>query len=185
MEAPLEETCFQAEPESASCVQNFDDSLNSAIRITYRISLRSSSLREPRYPSAGVVCLLVFSSSDRTSRQGDEPLKHNTPSDPARERRDSREGSGQTERDLTRREPKPHDTTGPHRTHSSGSGGAPRCSEPDARPQSSRRGQDQGGAATQRPRLRGTRSKPCAPARRRHANSHPATVRTRAWWKDR
>ena len=56
VEAPLEETCFQAKPESASCVQNFDDSLNSAIRITYRISLRSSSLREPRYPSAGVVC---------------------------------------------------------------------------------------------------------------------------------
>jgi hypothetical protein len=37
------------------CVQNFDDSLNSAIRITYRISLRSSSLREPRYPSLKVV----------------------------------------------------------------------------------------------------------------------------------
>jgi hypothetical protein len=34
---------------SAICVQSFDDSLNSAIHITYRISLRSSSLREPRY----------------------------------------------------------------------------------------------------------------------------------------
>ena len=56
VETPLEETCFQAEPESAICVQSFDDSLNSAIRTTYRISLRSSSLREPRYPSAGVVC---------------------------------------------------------------------------------------------------------------------------------
>ena len=33
--------------ESATCVQRFDDSLNSAIRITYRISLRSSSLWEP------------------------------------------------------------------------------------------------------------------------------------------
>ena len=44
-----------AEANSAICVQNFDDSLNSAIHITYRISLRSSSLREPRYPSAGVV----------------------------------------------------------------------------------------------------------------------------------
>ena len=53
---PLEETCFAAEPQSAICVQRFDDSLNSAIRTTYRISLRSSSLREPRYPSAGVVC---------------------------------------------------------------------------------------------------------------------------------
>ena len=41
--------------ESATCVQRFDDSLNSAIRITYRISLRSSSLREPRYPLLRVV----------------------------------------------------------------------------------------------------------------------------------
>ena len=32
------------------CVQRFDDSLNSAIHITYRISLRSSSMREPRDP---------------------------------------------------------------------------------------------------------------------------------------
>ena len=55
VEVPLEETCSTAELGSAICVQNFDDSLNSAIRITYRISLRSSSLREPRYPSAGVV----------------------------------------------------------------------------------------------------------------------------------
>ena len=44
--------------ESATCVQRFDDSLNSAIRITYRISLRSSSLWEPRYPLLRVVCLL-------------------------------------------------------------------------------------------------------------------------------
>jgi hypothetical protein len=45
--------------ESATCVQRFDDSLNSAIRITYRISLRSSSLREPRYPLLRVVCCLI------------------------------------------------------------------------------------------------------------------------------
>ena len=38
-------------PGSATCVQRFDDSLNSAIRITYRILLRSSSFREPRDPS--------------------------------------------------------------------------------------------------------------------------------------
>jgi hypothetical protein len=37
-------------PEGAMCVQRFDDSLNSAIHITYRISLRSSSMREPRDP---------------------------------------------------------------------------------------------------------------------------------------
>ena len=47
-------------PEGASCVQEFDDSLNSAIRITYRISLRSSSLREPRYPLLRVVQHYVY-----------------------------------------------------------------------------------------------------------------------------
>ena len=34
----------------ATCVQKLDDSRNSAIHTTYRISLRSSSLQEPRYP---------------------------------------------------------------------------------------------------------------------------------------
>ena len=47
------------EPGSAICVQRFDDSLNSAIRITYRISLRSSSLREPRDPLLKVVSCFV------------------------------------------------------------------------------------------------------------------------------
>ena len=42
-------------PRSAMCVQRFDDSLNSAIHITYRNSLRSSSLREPRDPLSKVV----------------------------------------------------------------------------------------------------------------------------------
>ena len=37
------------------CVQNFDDSRSFAIRITYRISLRSSSLWEPRHPLLQVV----------------------------------------------------------------------------------------------------------------------------------
>ena len=40
---------------SASCVQSFDDSLDFAIRMTYRISLRSSSLWEPRHPLLKVV----------------------------------------------------------------------------------------------------------------------------------
>ncbi|PUV26708.1 hypothetical protein PAHAL_J048600 [Panicum hallii] len=39
-------------PRGAMCVQRFDDSLNSAIHITYRISLRSSSMREPRDPKS-------------------------------------------------------------------------------------------------------------------------------------
>jgi hypothetical protein len=55
VEPILKEACSQVYPESAICVQRFDDSLNSAIRITYRISLRSSSLREPRYPLLRVV----------------------------------------------------------------------------------------------------------------------------------
>ena len=57
VEPILSEACSQAFPKSAICVQRFDDSLNSAIRITYRISLRSSSLREPRYPLLTVVLM--------------------------------------------------------------------------------------------------------------------------------
>ena len=42
------------------CVQNFDDSRGFAIRITYRISLRSSSLWEPRHPLLKVVLVLAL-----------------------------------------------------------------------------------------------------------------------------
>ena len=48
-------------PERAICVQRFDDSLNSAIHITYRNWLRSSSMHEPRDPPLEVVCLFVMS----------------------------------------------------------------------------------------------------------------------------
>ena len=40
---------------SAMCVQGFDDSRKSAIHITYRISLRPSSLRLPRHPWFAIV----------------------------------------------------------------------------------------------------------------------------------
>ena len=50
----LREAC-SGFPQSASCVQKFDVSRESAIRITYRISLRSSSMQEPRYPLLRVV----------------------------------------------------------------------------------------------------------------------------------
>ena len=46
---------LSAEASSAICVQRFDGSRNSAIHTTYRISLRSSSLREPRYPLLRVI----------------------------------------------------------------------------------------------------------------------------------
>ena len=51
----LRQACSQEFPGSARCVQSFDDSLDSASRKTYRISLRSSSLWEPRHPSLKVL----------------------------------------------------------------------------------------------------------------------------------
>jgi hypothetical protein len=53
--------------EGAMCVQRFDDSLNSAIHITYRISLRSSSMPEPRDPLLKVLMNLYY--SDSTNRE--------------------------------------------------------------------------------------------------------------------
>ena len=70
--APLEEVCFQPEAGSAICVQRFDDSLNSAIRTTYRISLRSSSLLMPRYPSTRVV---LFWGSRVAAQEGADDSK--------------------------------------------------------------------------------------------------------------
>jgi hypothetical protein len=46
-------------PGGAMCVQRLDDSLNSAIHISYRISLRSSSMPEPRDPLLKVLTDLV------------------------------------------------------------------------------------------------------------------------------
>lgn len=48
----------------AMCVQRFDDSLNSAIHITYRISLRSSSMPEPRDPLLKVLTCFLFSNQN-------------------------------------------------------------------------------------------------------------------------
>ena len=56
----LRQACCREKPESAMCVQNLNDSRGLAIRITYRISLRSSSLWEPRHPPLKVVLDLVF-----------------------------------------------------------------------------------------------------------------------------
>ena len=49
-------------PGGAMCVQRLDDSLNSAIHITYRISLRSSSMPEPRDPLLKVLNNLYLDS---------------------------------------------------------------------------------------------------------------------------
>ncbi len=53
-------------PSGAVCVQRSDDSRNSAIRIAYRTSLRSSSVWEPRHPSLKIFVLifvLLFSNN--------------------------------------------------------------------------------------------------------------------------
>jgi hypothetical protein len=63
----LRQACFQENPESAMCVQNFDDSRGLAIRITYRISLRSSSLWEPRHPLLKVVMITNWGSHYKSS----------------------------------------------------------------------------------------------------------------------
>ena len=55
-----ETSMLEGYPSSASCVQRSDDSRNSAIRIAYRISLRSSSIWEPRYPSLKIFLDLLF-----------------------------------------------------------------------------------------------------------------------------
>ncbi len=62
MKPILREACSQEYPKSASCVQRFDDSRRTAIRITYRGSLRSSSLPEPRYPLLRVVRVVISGS---------------------------------------------------------------------------------------------------------------------------
>ena len=52
------------------CVQRFDDSLNSAIHINYRISLRSSSLPEPRDPLLKVLISFKKLVSDFSNPRG-------------------------------------------------------------------------------------------------------------------
>ena len=55
-------------PRGAMCVQRFDDSLNSAIHTTYRISLRSSSMPEPRDPLLKVVIIMYFQTLIATAK---------------------------------------------------------------------------------------------------------------------
>ena len=64
----LKQTCFQGYPESAGCVQGSIDSRNSAIHSAYRISLRPSSLFEPRHPSLKVVMFDVAPRGTDNSR---------------------------------------------------------------------------------------------------------------------
>ena len=80
------------------CVQRFDDSLNSAIHITYRISLRSSSMPEPRDPLLKVFCYCVSTQTSRFTRvwvdsDGRSPAGADGGGDPAGPPKQRRYGS--------------------------------------------------------------------------------------------
>ena len=70
MFSDTETDMLAGEPTSASCVQGSDDSRNSAIRIAYRTSLRSSSLLEPRYPSLKIYYFLGYLVTIKTYKIG-------------------------------------------------------------------------------------------------------------------
>ena len=53
----------------ATCVQRLDGSRDSAIHTKYRISLRSSSMREPRYPLPRVVLYILRQENNITEAQ--------------------------------------------------------------------------------------------------------------------
>lgn len=92
----------------ATCVQRLDDSRDSAIHTKYRILLRSSSMREPRYPLPRVVCMDETTTARRRARdRGDVSpllryvsLAHSAPGFVVRSRGPSRAGP----RPRTRRE---------------------------------------------------------------------------------
>jgi hypothetical protein len=65
---PMRQACPREGPSGATCVQRLDGSRDSAIHTTYRISLRSSSMREPRYPLPRVVFFFVGLGSRRKPR---------------------------------------------------------------------------------------------------------------------
>ncbi|KAF3342131.1 hypothetical protein FCM35_KLT00769 [Carex littledalei] len=56
---PMRQACPREGTSGATCVQRLDGSRDSAIQTTYRISLRSSSMREPRYPLPRVILFFV------------------------------------------------------------------------------------------------------------------------------
>ena len=70
----LKQAYFQGYPESAGCVQGSIDSRNSATHSAYRISLRPSSLFEPRHPSLKVVKLWSAGTQGRDAWRKDDHL---------------------------------------------------------------------------------------------------------------
>ena len=56
------------------CVQRFDDSQCSAIHTTFRASLRSSSMREPRDPLLKVLILITFQTTGMFMHKSGVPM---------------------------------------------------------------------------------------------------------------
>ncbi|CAI0427962.1 unnamed protein product, partial [Linum tenue] len=69
------QTALNRTASGATCVQKLDGSRDSAIHTKYRISLRSSSMREPRYPLPRVVVIIswwiVMPNAPRLGRRQD------------------------------------------------------------------------------------------------------------------
>ena len=65
---PMRQACPREGPSGATCVQRLDGSRDSAIHTKYRISLRSSSMREPRYPLPRVISHFIRIGSRRRPR---------------------------------------------------------------------------------------------------------------------
>ena len=74
----LNQAYFRVDPESAECVQKPIDSRNSAIHNAYRISLRPSSVLEPRHPSLKVLvgCVAHRLSELELRKKRRTPLPH-------------------------------------------------------------------------------------------------------------
>ena len=86
----------------AMCVQRFDDSLNSAIHITYRISLRSSSMPEPRDPLLKVLIYFCLKPLRRITiktefwvlRRGPDPARRAAGAIPPKQQKVCSQGFG-------------------------------------------------------------------------------------------
>ena len=99
---PMRQACPREGPSGATCVQRLDGSRDSAIHTTYRISLRSSSMREPRYPLPRVIFFFCWPWQPTETLSGSPvpqlyrvPWRHPAPySDQQPTRPEGREGGG-------------------------------------------------------------------------------------------
>ena len=106
----MRQACPREGPSGATCVQRLDGSRDSAIHTTYRISLRSSSMREPRYPLPRVIFFLLALAPTETLSGSPVPQLYRVPwrhpapySDQQPTRPEGREGGGRWGREGGKR----------------------------------------------------------------------------------